>query len=43
MPLYLEVVQQELNATSYFVGRDAVSGSAIYLTALTEDAMVQVR
>ncbi|MEC8436270.1 MAG: hypothetical protein VXZ27_10680, partial [SAR324 cluster bacterium] len=37
-------IQQELpNATSYFVGRDAVSGSAIYLTALTEDAMVQVR
>ena len=37
-------IQQELpNATSYFVGRDAVAGSAIYLTALTEDAMVQVR
>ena len=37
-------IQQELpNATSYFVGRDAVAGSAIYLTALTEDAIVQIR
>ena len=53
MPLYSSTdnaslsrssTQQELSdAKLYYVGRDPEDGSAVYLTALTVDAMVQVR